>query len=574
MSPEPTHSERKLIDAAREGRAADYTSADPEKRTLRAEVIYALATGMSPGWAVSARGIWVIGAKIIGQLDFGGAHVRYRLALVRCYVEEPLLLVDASTRSISLAGSHLIGIQAERLTVTGSLFLNEGFTAKGEVNLNGATITGQLNCRKGCFEGSKTALNADGSTVSGGVFLDQGFSAKGDIRLLRAQIKGELNCHGGHFEKRAEAAFVADGATVTGGVFFGHGFTAKGEVRLLRAQVTGELNCTGGIFENPNGPVLCADGARLVGNLILGEGFIAQGAVMMSGVDIEGDLSCSGASFHALLLERSMIGRTLFLKGLKKKARIDLMHARARQLSDDRKSWPDPGSLLLDGFEYGAIAPDSVADATSRIEWLNLTPKDNFSTRSFEQLARVLRTRGDEPGARKVSVEGQRALRKWGNLPKMARFANWFLDWSVCYGYQTWRVLVGALVIVLFGTFMFWNWFWNLQTWPVPMPPVVTSGRLQPIHPKLRAENQANKRQLAQACFLAATDHLLFSFFYSLDVFLPFGDLHQKSTHMFQPRHSEDWWFYLNELWYVMEMMSGWVVAGLIAAAVTGLTRR
>jgi hypothetical protein len=50
--------------------------------------------------------------------------------------------------------------------------------------------------------------------------------------------------------------------------------------------------------------------------------------------------------------------------------------------------------------------------------------------------------------------------------------------------------------------------------------------------------------------------------------------LRQKSVYPLRPRHPDDWWFYVYESWDLFEMLSGWVVTALIAAALAGLARR
>jgi hypothetical protein len=203
---------------------------------------------------------------------------------------------------------------------------------------------------------------------------------------------------------------------------------------------------------------------------------------------------------------------------------------------------------------------------------LRLAPQGHLSTQPYEQLEKVLRSSGDERGARAIYIEKRRSVRKTGTLGAAARAWDWFLDWSIGYGYQTWRALMWSLLIVTIGAFSFWSWFWNMQTSlleaaaPVASVQVKKSDRATP--------NATVKPAPRRNPYLQGLDHYLFSFSYSLDVFLPFGDLHLKSAHPLEPRYPQDFWFYAYLLWYVFEMASGWIIAGLIAGAITGLIRR
>jgi hypothetical protein len=79
-----------------------------------------------------------------------------------------------------------------------------------------------LRCRGGSFTNpGGSALSADGASITGGVFLDEGFAAEGEVGLPGTQIGGVLRCSGGSFRNPGGIALLAEGARVTGGVFLG-----------------------------------------------------------------------------------------------------------------------------------------------------------------------------------------------------------------------------------------------------------------------------------------------------------------------------------------------------------------
>jgi len=85
--------------------------------------------------------------------------------------------------------------------VSSNVFLNDGFKADGEVNLQGAEIGGEIHCR-GHFE---KGLNAANLKTSSDVFMDsiQGadgqvlaFESNGEVNLRDAEIDGNLDLGG------------------------------------------------------------------------------------------------------------------------------------------------------------------------------------------------------------------------------------------------------------------------------------------------------------------------------------------------------------------------------------------
>ncbi len=203
--------------------------------------------------------------------------------LLGCYLDEALRLTDSSTYSITLTGTHLQGIQADNLSVDGSIFLDHGFNAEGLVSLIGAKIDGALICTKGVFNGG---LSADSMKVDSVAFND-GFQANGVVSLVDSKIDGQLLCTGGTFD----AGLVAASLKV-GGVFFNTGFKVKvGDVNLMAARIDGQLVCAGGIFDG-----LKADGMK-AGSVGFDHGFTANGEVSLIGAKIDGALVCTGGTF-------------------------------------------------------------------------------------------------------------------------------------------------------------------------------------------------------------------------------------------------------------------------------------
>ena len=73
-----------------------------------------------------------------------------------------------------------------------------------------------------------------------------------------------------------------------------------------------------------------------------------------------------------------------------------------------------------------------------------------------EQLAAVYRHARQDTQARKVAIARRADLRKYGHLNPYRRFGNWFLDWTIRYGYRAWRSGMGlAAIFVIFAALSF-----------------------------------------------------------------------------------------------------------------------
>jgi hypothetical protein len=305
--------EEKLLRAAPQGETAicgpnrkDFEPAnDPRRaahwgseRTLRAVLIRWLCVSAAARESIDPRGIQVHGAKIEGELDLSFVAVPFPVSLCSCALPEETKLGFLEIPTLSLSGSWLRSLQAESIVVKGTLSLNNGFRAEGEVNLVGAQIGGNLDCGAGTFKNATgKALRADRINVQGSVFLRNGFAAEGEVRLLGAKIGGNLECNVGTLKNGNGKSLSADRMVVQGSVFLRDGFVAEGEVRLLGSRIGGNLECNAGQFKNAGGVALNADRIHTQGNVLLSSGFLAEGEVNLAGAQIGNNLACDSGIF-------------------------------------------------------------------------------------------------------------------------------------------------------------------------------------------------------------------------------------------------------------------------------------
>jgi hypothetical protein len=157
-----TSAEQMVVDAARNGTIASFegdTDDDPRngskwrsERTIRAAVINDSLKGSKRDWKLSSNGLRIEGAKIIGIMDLSNTRIDVPLSIERSFVEEPVILSNASIRSLSFNGSYLaarvgplipdsadrrVGFAGDNLNVDGTVSLGRGFTAKGTTSLSG-----------------------------------------------------------------------------------------------------------------------------------------------------------------------------------------------------------------------------------------------------------------------------------------------------------------------------------------------------------------------------------------------------------------------------------------------------
>ena len=358
--------EKALIAACREGWACilnggklpDEGAKDAPK--VRADLIRLLAVEAT---SLHEKGVWLEGGVITGQLDLSFAKCRGRLALGSCRFISTPMLAQTELVQLSFVGSHLPGVFAQGLRVSGDVFMR-AMRATKTVNLNEAKVGGQLSCV--------------------GAHLD---SAKGN-------------------------ALSAQGAKIAGSVVM-RSITANGTVAFNSAQVGGQLSFKGATLNGPDGVALNAQGSRVRGGVFLDD-TTTVGTVSVSGARIGGQLSLSQATldggardamnFQTLIVE----GGLLFRKLKAVSGRVNLESARVRDLVDDGESWKRCSRLILDGFIYEQIGGNTSAKTFSdRQAWLRKGSYfgGEFRPQPYTQFAKVMRAAGHLAEARKVSMK-------------------------------------------------------------------------------------------------------------------------------------------------------------------------
>ena len=155
---------------------------------------------------------------------------------------------------------------------------------------------------------------------------------------------------------------------------------------------------------------------------------------------------------------------------------------------------------------------------------------------------------GLEEDARVVAIEKQRVLRKRQDS-RLARFASWFLDVTVGYGYRPWRPIACLLAVLGFGLVVFAEASMQDALCPTRAPDF-GGGNCQNIPAEYPAFN---------------------ALFYAFDVTVPFFDLHQDRYWEINSTHRNAWMY---RGWQWVNIALGWLFSILAAVGFSGILRK
>lgn len=606
--------EDRLVEAAASGAALGYDDADPTvdvsgwgpERDIRAAVLRHLVTHNE--WSVYDQSIWLVGMRIVGQLNLLYANLLCRLDLDGCVLDavEPVVASHATALRLSLTRCRFAGLSADGLTVTSDLDLS-GSTITGPVSLINASIGGVLGCRGTTLNGvddDGDAFVGDGLHALGGGFFDRGFGAAGSVRLIRAEIDRTLTLDGA----RVTGAVAAKGIKV-GGDLFARGMVTAGPVVLTDAEVVGSLDCSGAdLAGDEEGDALTADGLAVGGNVFLTEGFRARGAVQVTNATIHGQLAFRGASLGngglALRADAAAIGSDLLLDGgfvadgtvqltgttiggalvvreadlsgspamtaqgaqvvhdfcwLPGRAvtgYVDLERMHVGSLVDDWLApdghWPPAGGLRLVGFVYGSFGGPTKVTVDQRIRWIRgqYTPGISgvFVAEPYLRLASHYREAGQEVEVRKVAIARQNDLRRYGNLNRRQRAVNHILNRLVRHGYDLRRAAVWLAMLYVAVVLAFVAAQHHSGT-------LVATERISPPLPT----DAALHCRAGYPCFYPMT--------HALDLVVPILDVPQADA--WRPERNT---FYVGVT--VAATVLGWAFSTLTVLGFTGIARK
>ena len=111
----------------------------------------------------------VKGAHVTGTLDLKRNTTRGAIRMQNSRFEEHIDCEQSECKQLVLNGSDLQDLFGQTMKVTGSVFLRN-ITTQATIDLNSATIGGQLACEKATFEVKNGhAFNAQSAKINGGL---------------------------------------------------------------------------------------------------------------------------------------------------------------------------------------------------------------------------------------------------------------------------------------------------------------------------------------------------------------------------------------------------------------------
>ena len=472
-------------------------------------------------WAdrISVGGqVSLLKTNAVGIVSLSDANISSRLDCTDAKISLALIMRDAQLRSANFQGCHCPYLVADRIVVKGSFFLRRGFQSVGSVVLLNCSITGDLDCN-GSFFGSQmpdteiraqtemfgklpdAALSLNGSTVGGYVYLGRNFQAHGLVNLNGVTVGANLICNDGHFSNEGQLAFTCQFSQIRGAVLC-RSIQTTGQLDFFGTTVTGSVSFTGAEFRGPGSNGVKYQNAKIGGALRWRQVVVSPNTA------------------------------------------LNLSHLRVGQLEDDDQSWPAKGMLVLDGFQYDAIANVPLDTRKrkgwlkSHLEYLKRQTPDEFTLQPHRQLADILRKSGYEDNARDVLIDMHIARREQGGFSKFGWLWSWILQGTLGFGYRSHRTLLWGLGLVILGAALFNTAY--------------RAGSLVP--PKPDAQNVSKFSAIG----------------YSLDSFLPIINLHQEELWVPTGAGRAGWIQY----YYWFHICLGWALITLGVAGFTGLVRK
>ena len=553
--PNLTHAERAMLEFAQAGNvnrgefAQVGLSADPsdpsndpkgadewnKDREIRAQLIRWVCEDPRAVQQVAPSGIRVLGVRIRGPLNLSSLHLPFAIVARRSVMSEGVHMARAELPYINLDGSYISEIDAKGVVVHNDLDM-PNVHSSGEVLIEGARIDGDLNLRGANLHHSKVersswsapmkaALDAVGVVIGGAANICCGFESDGAVLLQAASINQGLLMWGAHLSNPDNIALSAAMADIPGGVGLGGflptlgGFQAEGRVEFGQAKVRVYFQAVHARFAGA-----VSENPALL-DLLAGHGLFA------GGMTVDGLLFFSDVKFENGAL-------------------LNLTGAKVSGLVDEEKSWPEPGRLLIDGFTYDGLGEPK--DARSRLRWLALQP--GFHQQPYRQLAKVLEESGDDSGAIRVLVAKEDL--RYASYGTLGRLWGNFLKFTIGYGHRPMLTITWSLAVVVIG-------------WLI-VRAAKAAAVMRPTYPDnaLAAGDRRYER--------------LYPLLYSLDVFLPFVNLHQE--HYWWPDadgagHCRVFGQTVNlrgsvVLYYLWaQIIAGWILSAIFVAGVTGLIR-
>jgi hypothetical protein len=339
------------------------------------------------------------------------------------------------------------------------------------------------------------------------------------VDLSSAHFLAPLDLSGSKFDEKGMAAMNFNGLQVDGNLDLSN-IQVEGGAQFYHLEVKGDLFASGDKFDKANVTVQFGQ-AKASGKMFFGN-------LRRDNIDYQ------PASFAGSLSLADITTLGLDLSSVEVADELDLNHANVQtvlqfnrvqcSVNNSASGSCRPQDVKLEGLTYKELGGGDVGENLQ-----NLVNHAPYSARSYIQLEDYYRTHANPDRADSVFFDMKAQERK--HLSRSGRFWSCMLRILVGYGRSPENALYASGVVVLIGTFVFWNRR-NL----VPRDPEHSS-------------------------------HDYSSLWYSFDLLTPFIDLHQADTWV--PR--QGWW--LGRNYAHLHRILGWILVPIGIAAITGIIK-
>lgn len=394
--------------------------------------------------------------KSEGEVKFSGAQIGGQLKCSGAKFNEPTEI------NLDIPSDPKCAFIAQGLRLAGPLFMDDGFEAVGEINLFNARIEGNLDCTNGSFKNAnRTALSLERARIDGDVFMSgllnnnrvvitencKRFIANGEVNLCGANINGQLNCKNGFFENEEKNSYAlkATGLIVNGPLFMSEGFEAKGGVDLLNANINATVYCRGGKFFANNGYAIQAERIKIAGDLILQYENNTKLPVCGTKLELEGGINLKKASISKGLIYHERCNRPI--------PDIILTGTRIGTMDVTENVWGKIENENLLDCIYNSIATVVPEKSKEMRPWIK-SNSENFSPQPYRQLAKVFDEMGYEREAKDVRIEMNDQIRRSASDWKRKSWLK-VTGTLIGYGYRPFNVGWIALTFWVIGVLVY-----------------------------------------------------------------------------------------------------------------------
>ena len=390
------------------------------------------------------------------------------------------------------------------MEVGGSAFFIEAVFA-GTADFAGANIGGDFQATRAKFTNSKEGVNLSDIKVGNTAsFVQAVFS--GPVRFASADITLDLNANDARFTNGSEKANFGSMKVGGSAAFFDSVF--EGPVDFTNAHV-GTFNADRARFYNPktaNFGAMKADYAYFRGTAFLGT-----------------------ADFIDMEVKRAFFIRATFDR------EVSMIDTDFQSINFSDVFWPRPPRPIdLNGMTYRFIyAGDDEDSSTELLELLN---RSVYHANPYANLEEYFRKRGEPAKADSVFIAQKRRERDevWGgDRTEWRWWRSRMVDTMVLFGLSPQRAFIWALLPLALGTVLFRK---RYMEYMVPDRPEDTRFKYN-------------------------------SFWYSLDLFLPFIDLQAAKYWAPSPSYG------LQRRYMLIHTFAGWILIPIGLLALTGVFR-